>query len=49
MIHRYLKLSDCDAMFPKTDVYQNENFYYDRLHRKSEHFWTEKVYCEFPN
>ena len=40
MTHRYLKLSDCYTVFSQTDVHQNETFFYDRLHRKSEYFWT---------
>ena len=38
MTHRYLKLSDCDAVFSQTDVHQNESFFYDCPHRKSEYF-----------
>ena len=38
MTHRYLKLSDCYTVFSQTDVHQNETFFYDRLHRKSEYF-----------
>ena len=44
MTHRYLKFSDCYTVFSQTDVHQNETFFYDRLHRKSEYFWTSLLW-----